>query len=32
MKENDFYVKSEKCKWTIRKVGFLGVIISPNRI
>ena len=25
--ENNLYVKLEKCKWKIRKVGFLGVII-----
>ena len=26
------YVKPEKCVWKARKIGFLGVIIGPNRI
>ena len=30
--ENDLYVKPEKCKWKIRKVEFLGVVIRPERI
>ena len=30
--ENNWYVKLEKCKWKIRKVGFLGVVIGPNEI
>jgi len=30
--ENDLYVKLEKCKWKVRKVGFLGVVIGPERI
>ena len=25
LKENDLYVKPEKCKWKVREVGFLGV-------
>jgi len=25
--ENDLYVKLEKCKWKVKKVGFLGVVI-----
>ena len=32
LKENDLYVKQEKCKWKVRKVGFLGVIIGPEGI
>ena len=32
LKENDLYVKLEKCKWKVREVGFLGVVIGPNRI
>ena len=32
LKENDLYVKLEKYKWNIRKVGFLGVVIGPDRI
>jgi len=30
--ENNLYVKSEKCKWKIRKVEFLGVVIRPEGI
>ena len=30
--ENDLYMKLEKCKWKVRKVGFLGVVIGPERI
>ena len=26
------YVKPEKCVWKARKIGFLGVVIGPNRI
>jgi len=32
LEENDLYVKLEKCKWKIREVGFLGVIIGPDGI
>ena len=32
LEENDLYVKPEKCKWKVRKVGFLGVIIGPEGI
>ena len=32
LEENDLYVKLEKCKWNIRKMGFLGVVIGPDRI
>ena len=32
IEENDLYVKPEKCKWKIREVGFLGVIIGPEGI
>ena len=32
LKENDLYVKPEKYKWKVRKVGFLGVVIEPDRI
>ena len=32
LEENDLYVKPEKCKWKIREVGFLGVVIRPDRI
>ena len=26
--ENNLYVKLEKCKWKMREVGFLGVVIG----
>ena len=32
MEENDLYIKPEKCKWKVREVGFLGVIIGPEGI
>ena len=32
MEENDLYVKPEKCKWKVREVGFLGVIIGLEGI
>ena len=28
--ENNLYMKLEKCKWEVRKVGFLGVVIGPE--
>ena len=30
--ENNLYVKPEKCKWKVRKVGFLGVVVEPEGI
>ena len=32
LEENNLYVKLEKCKWTVWKVGFLGVVIGPEGI
>ena len=32
LEENDLYVKLEKCKWKVRKVGFLGIVIGPEGI
>ena len=32
LEENDLYVKPEKCKWKVREVEFLGVVIGPERI
>ena len=32
LKKNDLYVKPEKYKWKVRKVGFLGVIIGLDGI
>ena len=28
LEENDLYVKPEKCKWKVREVGFLEVVIT----
>ena len=30
--ENNLCIKLEKCKWSVRKVGFLGVVIRPEEI
>ena len=30
LEENDLYVKPEKCKWKVREVEFLGVVIGPE--
>jgi len=32
LEENDLYVKLEKCKWKMREVEFLGVVIGPEGI
>jgi len=32
LEENDLYVKLEKCKWKVKEVEFLGVVIGPERI
>jgi len=32
LKVNDLYVKPEKCKWKVREVRFLGVVIGPEGI
>jgi len=32
LEENDLYVKPEKCKWKVREVGFLGVVIGLEGI
>jgi len=32
LEENDLYVKPEKCKWKVREIGFLGVVIGLERI
>ena len=32
LEENDLYVKSEKYKWKVREVGFLGVAIGLEGI
>ena len=30
--ENNLYMKLEKCKWKVKEVGFLGVVIEPEGI
>ena len=30
--QNDLYVKPEKCKWKVKEVSFLGVVIGLERI
>jgi len=32
LEENDLYVKPEKCRWKVKEVGFLGVIIGLEGI
>ena len=32
LKENDLYVKPEKCRWKVREVEFLEVVIGPEGI
>ena len=32
IEENDLYVKLEKCRWKVREVEFLGVVIGPEEI
>ena len=30
--ENNLYIKLEKCKWKVKKVEFLKVVIGPEGI
>jgi len=30
--KNNLYVKPEKCKWKMKEVGFLGIVIGSDRI
>ena len=32
LEENDLYIKPEKYVWKVWKIGFLGIVIGPNRI
>jgi len=32
LEENDLFVKPEKCRWKVREVEFLGVVISPKGV
>jgi len=32
LEKNDLFVKPKKCKWKVREVEFLGVVISPRGV
>ena len=32
LEENDLYINPEKCKWKVKEVEFLGVVIGPEGI
>ena len=32
LEENDLFVKPEKCRWKVREVEFLGVMIGPEEV
>jgi len=32
LEENDLFIKLEKCKWKVREVEFLGVVIGPKGV
>jgi len=32
LEENDLFVKPKKCKWKVREIEFLGVVISPRGV
>jgi len=32
LEENDLFVKPEKCRWKVREVEFLGVVIGPKGV
>jgi len=32
LEKNDLFVKPEKCKWKVREVEFLGVVIGPRGV
>jgi len=32
LEENNLFIKPEKCKWKVREVEFLGVVISPKGV
>jgi len=32
LEENNLFVKPEKCKWKVREVEFLGVVIGLKRV
>jgi len=32
LEENNLFVKPKKCKWKVREVEFLGVVIGPKGV
>jgi len=32
LEENNLFVKPEKCKWKVREIEFLEVVISPKGV
>ena len=32
LEENDLYIKPKKYVWKVQKIGFLDVVIGPNKI
>jgi len=32
MIKNDLFVKLERCVWKVGEIGFLGVVIGPDRV
>ena len=32
LEENDLFVKPKKCKWKVKEVEFLGVVIGPKGV
>ena len=32
LEENDLFIKPEKCRWKVREVEFLGVVIGPGGV
>jgi len=32
LEKNDLFMKPEKCKWKVREVEFLGIVIGPREV
>jgi len=32
LEKNNLFIKQEKCKWKVREVEFLGVVIDPKGV
>lgn len=32
LEENDLFIKPEKCKWKVREIEFLGVVLGPRGV